>query len=102
MKYIITEEQLGRAEQYQKKWKRFDMFMKRRDDEIKDDIIKYCNKYRDELETVEAKFVIEAIKDEIIENLLMKNGVSDEQIVDWISFYIDDNYTEYIEKNLGL
>lgn len=102
MKYIITEEQLGRAEQYQKKWKRFDMFMKRRDDEIKDVIIKYCNEYRDELATVKAKFVIQTIKDETIENLLMKNDVRDEQIVDWISFYIDDNYTEYIEKNLGL
>ena len=102
MKYIITEEQLGRAEQYQKKWNRFDMFMKRRDDEIKDDIIKYCNEYRDELATVKAKYVVESVKDKIIENLLRKNGVSDEETIDWIFFYIDDNYTEYIEKNLGV
>jgi hypothetical protein len=99
---ILKEAYLTKGEDYQKKWKQFHIFMKRRDEEIKDNIIKLCNEYRQELNTIKAKWIVEAIKDEVIESLLMKNTIHDEQIIDWIGFYVEDNFTDLINNELGL
>ena len=99
---ILKEEHVVRGEKYQKKWRHFYLFMKRREEEIKDLVVRFCDDYRDDLNTVKAKFVVQSIIDEVIENLLMKNTIHDEQIIDWVGFYVEDNFTDLINNELGL
>jgi len=96
----VLREESTKKDEYQRKWRIFEMFMKRRGKEIEDLIKKYCDEYRDELNTVLPKFVILAVKDEVVESLIVSNNIGDEQVREWVAFYIDDNYTHYVEQQL--
>jgi hypothetical protein len=102
MKYIITEEQLGRTEQYQIKWKKFDIFMKRRDAEIKELIREKSQRYKVNLSKLDEVTVI-GVRHLVVAYFIDNNNISEDgDEFDWVMEYIKDNYNDYIRKELGL
>ena len=86
MKHIITE----RQEDYLKRWNKFEMFMKRRDTDIKELISKYSNRPRTNKHRV---------LDDVLVELSNMNDVDNEsEKFDWMYQYLNDNYFDYIEK----
>jgi hypothetical protein len=103
MKYIITEEQLSRQELYQIKWKRFNKFMKRRGDEIKDLISQHTHAYTYDIERYDEDIVVSSVLSMVISEFIVNNDLGDDDIeFDWVHYYIEDNYKDYIKKELGL
>ena len=104
MKYIVTEEQLTRQEIYQMKWKKFEKFMKRRDDEIKDLISQHVHAYTYDVDRYDKDIVVSAVIQMVIGDFMSNNdlNVDDDIEFDWVSIYIMDNYGSYIKKELGL
>lgn len=97
---VLKEALSDRDEKYKKRWESFVIFMKRRDGEIKDTIVEFADKYRNELKTVKIKFIAQAVMDEVIESFIRKNNITDENIYDWIYLFIEDNYTGHILNEL--
>jgi hypothetical protein len=105
MKYIVTEQQLTKGEEYQKKWKRFENFIKRRNDIIEELISYYIvNYYKNEIGVRSNDSLITSIKNKVAKDIITNAHTIDDDDweYDWVHFYIDDNYTEYIRKELGL
>ena len=104
MKYIITEEQLSRQEMYQIKWKKFKMFMTRRSEEIKELISQHIHAYTYDIDRYDKDIVVSAVMQMVIGDFMSINNlnVDDDIEFDWINYYIEDNYKDYIKKELGL
>jgi hypothetical protein len=104
MKYIITEEQRSRQELYQIKWNRFEKFMKRRDDEIKELISQHTHAYKYDIDRYDADIVVSSVLSMVISEFIVNNDLAadDDVEYDWVHYYIEDNYKDYIKKELGL
>lgn len=104
MKYIITEEQLSRQELYQIKWKRFEKFMKRRDDEIKELISQHTHAYKYDIDRYDADVITFSVIEMVVNDFMSNNDFIDEDNVeyDWLGIYLEEHYKEYIRKELGL
>jgi hypothetical protein len=104
MRYIVTEEQLSRQELYQIKWKRFEKFMKRRGDEIKDLISQHTHAYTYDIERYDEDIVVSSVLSMVISEFIVNNDLAadDDVEYDWVHYYIEDNYKDYIKKELGL
>jgi hypothetical protein len=88
MKYIITESQ----EKYLGKFNTFLMFMKRRDDVIRELIAKFAKRPRTSKHRV---------LDDVLVELSNMNDVDNEsEMFDSIYEYLNDNYMDYIEEKL--
>lgn len=89
MKYIITE----RQEEYLEKFHKFQRFMRRRDAEIKELILKYSNRPR----TNPA-----AVLENVLVELCNNNDIDSEgELFQWVYFYLQDNYYDYINKMMS-
>ena len=104
MIYIITEEQLSRQEIYRMKWKKFETFMKRRDDEIKDLISQHTHAYTYDIGRYDEDIVVSSVMSSVISEFIVNNdlGADDDVEYDWIHMFIEDHYKNYIKKELGL
>ena len=86
MKYIITE----RQEEYLKRFEKFKKFMKRRDKDIKELILKFSNRPRTNPEMV---------LDNVLVELTNINKIdSEDDLFQWVYFYLQDNYYDYINQ----
>ena len=104
MKYIITEEQLSRHEEYLFRWNKFEKFMKRRDYEIKDLISQHSHPYSYDPERYDDYVIVNAVVDMVAEDFVVENGLNDEDSYeyDWVHEYLKDNYSDYIKNQIGI
>ena len=102
MKYIITEEQLSGV----KRWKKFEIFMKRRDEIIKEFISQHTHPFKDKMDKMDRfdeDVVTIAVINMVISNIISSENISYEDTeYDWVRLYLKDNYTDYIKKELGV
>jgi hypothetical protein len=88
MKYVITESQ----KEYLGKFNTFLMFMKRRDDVIKELISKFSKRARTSKHRV--------LDDVLVELSNMNNVDNESEMFDLMYEYLNDNYIDYIEEKL--
>jgi len=86
----------------QKKWKRFEMFMRRRGEQIRDIISQHSHAYQYDIERYDEDVLISTMFDLVIGDFCDINKIDyEDKEYDWVYFYIKDNYTDYIKKVLG-
>jgi hypothetical protein len=100
---LNESKELSREDKYQIKWKRFETFMKRRDDEIKDYISQHTHAYTYDIDRYDEYVIVTAVINMVVNDFIINNELLDEDDLnsDWIYQYITDNYTSYIKKEIG-
>ena len=86
----------------QKKWKRFEMFMRRRGEQIRDLILKHSQDYKRSNSNYGKDVVVDKMFELVVADFCDINKIGyDDKEYDWVYFYLQDNYTDYIMKELG-
>jgi len=99
MKFIITEEQSENLKQ----WKRFEMFMRRRSEQIRDLILKHSQDYKRSNSNYGKDVVLDKMFELVVADFCDINKIGyDDKEYDWVYFYLQDNYTDYIKDELFL
>lgn len=114
MKFVITEEQNVRLQvlrrldeksdsHEQKKWLRFEMFMRRRGEQIRDIISQHSHAYQYDVERYDEDVLMSTMLDLVVGDFCDINKIDyEDKEYDWVYFYIKDNYTDYIKKELSI
>jgi hypothetical protein len=104
MKNNLNEQNLSKQDEYRIKWKKFEKFMKRRDDEIKDLISQHTHAYTTDIERYDGDVITSLVIGMVTDDFMVNNdlNVDDDIEFDWVSIYIYDYYRNYIKKELGL
>ena len=88
MKYIITEEQLSKAEAYQIRWKKFEKFMKRRSYEIEELISQHTHAYKYDISRYDEDVIVSSVMSMVISEFIVNNNLDEDDNIeyDWVQF----------------
>jgi len=87
----------------QKEWKRFEMFMRRRGEQIRDLILKHSQDYKRSNSNYGKDVVVDKMFELVVADFCDINKIGyDDKEYDWVYFYLQDNYTDYIKDELFL
>jgi hypothetical protein len=87
----------------QKEWKIFEMFMRRRGEQIRDLILKHSQDYKRSNSNYGKDVVVDKMFELVVADFCDINKIGyDDKEYDWVYFYLQDNYTDYIKDELFL
>jgi hypothetical protein len=97
-------ESLSRQDEYKIKWNKFEKFMKRRSEEIKELISQHTHAYKYDIGRYDEDNIVTSVLEMAGNDFIMDNDLNDEDSIeyDWVQIYIEENYADYVKKELGL